>query len=86
MSEPETAVIQSRSMYTRECARVPKVVLKLAHEVYADVFDPQPGLIDGEYGGFGTGELIAFLYAHSFPRKEWRQRMEEALLGMENTG
>lgn len=82
----ETAVIQSRSMYNRESARVPKVVLKAAHEVYAAVFSPQPGLISGERGGFGTGELIAFLYARSFPRSEWTSRVDEALEGMENVG
>jgi hypothetical protein len=32
----------------------------------------------------GVGELVAFLYARSFPEKEWRMRVDEALRGMEN--
>ena len=82
----ETARIQSRSMYCREVARVNKTVLRAAYEVYEAVFGPQPGLVDGERGGFGTGELIAFLYARPFPRKEWSARVNEALAGMENVG
>jgi hypothetical protein len=35
-------------------------------------------------GGFGSGELIALLYAHTFPQNEWRERVDEALRGMEN--
>lgn len=34
-------------------------------------------------GGFGKGELIAFLYARSFPENEWNLRVDEALRGME---
>src|SRR5581483_9599274 len=30
-------------------------------------------------GGFGVGELVAFLYAHSFPKDEWDKRVREAL-------
>lgn len=33
-------------------------------------------------GGFGLGELTAFLYARSFPKDEWRDRFNEALRGM----
>jgi hypothetical protein len=29
-------------------------------------------------GGFGLYELIAFLYARSFPKDEWEKRAEEA--------
>ncbi len=54
-----------------------------AYEVYSHVYGPQKALIEGECrGGFSTGELIAFLYAHSFPREEWRTRVDEAFKGM----
>lgn len=47
-----------------------------AYEVYSEVFSPQEALIDlegrGCRGGFGELELIAFLYARSFPRKDWQ--------------
>ena len=53
-----------------------------AYEVYAHVFSPQKALIeDGCRGGFGIGELVAFLYARSFPKEEWRARVDEALSG-----
>lgn len=56
-----------------------------AYEVYCHVYSPQEAMITGHCrGGFGTGELIAFLYARSFPKQEWRNRVEEALRGMEH--
>ncbi len=39
-------------------------------------------LIEDPYG-FGTNELIAFLYAHSFPRSKWNARVNEAFDGAE---
>jgi hypothetical protein len=58
-------------------------VTLMAYEVYSHVFAPQPALITGNCrGGFGTGELIAFLYARSFPKNEWRKRVDEAFKGM----
>lgn len=60
-----------------------KVTLR-AYEVYSHVFSPQEALITGGCrGGFGVGELIAFLYAYPFPKSEWRDRVYEALKGME---
>lgn len=65
--------------------RCPQVVTMRAYEVYCEVFRPQDALVTGNCrGGFGTGELIAFLYAHSFPKAEWRVRVDEALTGMEH--
>lgn len=56
-----------------------------AYEVYSYVYAPQEAMITGHCrGGFGTGELIAFLYARSFPKNEWRNKVEEALRGMEH--
>jgi hypothetical protein len=63
--------------------QAPQVVTLRAYEVYAHVFGSQPAMITGGCrGGFGAGELIAFLYAHSFPKAEWRMRVDEALTGM----
>lgn len=65
-------------------AKVPVVVSLRAYEVYKNNFGEQKSLIEGECrGGFSAGELIAFLYARSFPQVEWRDRMEEAFRGME---
>lgn len=81
-AEPETHPVQTPG---RPRGRCPKVVTLAAYEVYAQVFGKQEAMItDGCRGGFSTGELIAFLYAKSFPRNEWRQRIDEALTGMMN--
>jgi hypothetical protein len=64
-------------------ATCPQVVTRRAYEVYCKVFGPQAALVTGECrGGFGVGELIAFLYARSFPESEWSKRVDEALHGM----
>jgi len=56
-----------------------------AYEVYSAVHGRQEALITGTCrGGFGTGELVAYLYARSFPKDEWCQRVEEALHGMKH--
>jgi hypothetical protein len=56
-----------------------------AYDVYCHVYGPQTALIENDCrGGFGVNELIAFLYAKSFPKNEWRKRVDEALTGMEN--
>ena len=56
-----------------------------AYEVYCHVYAPQEALITGGCrGGFGAGELIAFLYARAFPKAEWRARVDEAFKGMKN--
>lgn len=68
-----------------EQARVMEPIYMRAYEVYSEVFRPQAALIDFERGcrgGFGLGELTAFLYAYPFPRKEWRQRVDEAFAGI----
>lgn len=77
----ETHPVQNH-VRTRD-ARCPTTVTLRAYEVYCEVFRPQEALITGGCrGGFGVGELIAFLYAHSFPRAEWRDRFDEAMKGM----
>ncbi len=61
----------------------PQVVTMRAYEVYCEVFRPQDALVTGGCrGGFGIGELVAFLYARSFPKAEWDARFHEALRGL----
>lgn len=60
-----------------------KVSLR-AYEVYTYIYGAQAALITGDCrGGFSVGELIAFLYAYSFPKQEWHKRVDEALENME---
>lgn len=62
----------------------PQVVTLRAYEVYCHVHGEQVALVTGGCrGGFGVGELMAFLYAHSFPKSEWRARVDEAFRGMD---
>lgn len=82
MDSIETHPVQTSGSRRGAC---PKVVTMAAYEVYCHVFRPQEALITGDCrGGFGVGELIAFLYARAFPKSEWRSRMDEALKGMKN--
>ena len=83
MADVATHPVQTRAPI-HHSARVPTVVSLRAYEVYCAMYGPQEALITGECrGGFSAGDLIAFLYAHSFPRQEWKQRFDEALTGME---
>lgn len=60
----------------------PQKVTLAAYEVYTHVYGAQPEIIEGGCrGGFSHGELIAFLYARSFPKSEWHVRVNEALTG-----
>jgi len=79
MGEIETHPVQAR----HTPSRIPKAVALRAYEVYAEVFAPQEAMITGECrGGFSGGELIAFLYARSFPKEQWDSRVTEAFSGM----
>lgn len=85
MANDEVAVHPVQTHQQRGGAVCPQVVTLRAYEVYKHVFGAQEALITGHCrGGFGTGELIAFLYAHSFPQSEWRTRVDEALHGARN--
>lgn len=60
---------------------MPEAIVLRAYEVYCHLYGAQAAMVDvahGCRGGFSSGELIAFLYAHSFPKEEWRQRTDEA--------
>lgn len=82
MSEPRMMPIQCATR-DRKPAVVPEAVYLRAYAVYSRVFGPQEAMVTGGCrGGFGVGELVAFLYAASFPPQEWRQRVDEAFNGM----
>jgi hypothetical protein len=43
------------------------------YEVYCHLYRPQPAMVTGDCrGGFSAGEIVAFLYARSFPQTEGR--------------
>lgn len=66
-------------------SRAPMAVTLRAYDVYCRLFGEQSALIVGNCrGGFGAGELIALLYARTFPEAEWHDRFDEALRGMES--
>lgn len=68
-----------------EASAAPQVVTLRAYEVYRHVHGEQQALITGGCrGGFSAGELIAFLYARSFPKEEWSKRTEQTFRGMKN--
>ena len=70
--------------YARTQGTIPETVYMRAYEVYCAHYGPQKAMVEGSCrGGFGVGEVIAFLYARSFPREEWKRREEEAFEGME---
>ena len=83
MAKPTIFPVQRSHLSYRDKASVPEVVYMAAYEVYCHVYSPQQAMIeDGCRGGFGLGELAAFLYARSFPKEEWLQRTDEAFAGM----
>jgi hypothetical protein len=84
--EVPTHPVQLNSRNVAAEPRAPQVVTLRAYEVYCHVYSPQEALITGWCrGGFGVGELVAFLYAHSFPKEEWRMRVDEAFKGLQLT-
>lgn len=76
--------VQRHNTVRHEQAVMPQSVTLRAYEVYRHVHGEQEAMITGHCrGGFSLGELIAFLYARSFPKEEWRQRCDEAFKGMD---
>lgn len=85
VTEPRVFPMQVMLGYNREGGAIAETVYMAAYEVYAHVHGPQQAMIDfdkGCRGGFSSAEIIAFLYARSFPKVEWRARAEEASRGM----
>lgn len=83
VSAPDARLMPIQKSHHRVQSVIPAAVYLLAYEVYCEVCGPQPQIVTGNCrGGFGVDELTAFLYAHSFPRHEWRARVEEAHKGM----
>lgn len=83
MDEIATHPVQVHRSGRRDGGRARTEVTMRAYEVYCHVHGPQPAMVTGDCrGGFGAGELIAFLYARSFPKAEWSARVDEALRGM----
>lgn len=85
MSATRLFPIQVYQTRDRKPGTVRESVYMRTYEVYCEVYSPQPAMVDFEKGcrgGFSTGEVIAFLYASGFPKKEWRTRFHEALEGM----
>ncbi len=76
--------IQRSHLLPRVQTTVPEGVYMAAYEVYCEVYGPQEAIVTGNCrGGFGIGELVAFLYAASFPKELWRHKIDEAFNGME---
>lgn len=83
MTDVPTHPVQRSHLLPRDRPVAPQIVTLRAYEVYRHLHGEQQALITGECrGGFGLGELAAFLYAHSFPKEEWRARADEAFRGM----
>ena len=83
--DPQIAVhpVQWKGGWPQKTSTVRTEVTLRAYEVYKYVYGEQVALITGGCrGGFGVGELIAFLYARSFPQNEWRVRVDEAFRNM----
>lgn len=79
--EVETHPVQCHYRHGMSCT-APKTMTMRAYEVYCHVYAPQEAMVTGECrGGFSIGELLAFLYARSFPKEEWRMRVDEAFRG-----
>ena len=80
MSETKVHPIQTECCHRG--GEAPTAVTLRAYEVYREVFGAQEAMITGGCrGGFGIGELVAFLYARSFPKEEWTMRVDEAFKG-----
>ena len=86
-AEFETHPIQLPYRYGQQGGRLPKAVTMAAYEVYCHCHGEQEALVTGNCrGGFHVSEIIAFLYARSFPKSEWEARVLEAERGMNLDG
>ena len=85
MTDTATSEFHPVQTVDRKGGKISTAVTLRAYEVYKHVYAPQEAMITGGCrGGFSSGELVAFLYAHSFPKDEWQKRVDEAFRGMEH--
>lgn len=83
MSDIKLMPIQKSHLLPRDAAVVNEDVYMQCYKIYSAIHGPQQAMIEGHCrGGFGVGELVAFLYAGNFPQNEWRKRCDDALKGM----
>jgi hypothetical protein len=65
-AEPPVHPVQTHH-YRQRRAVAPQSVTMRAYEVYCHVYGPQEALVTGGCkSSFSTGELVGFVYAHSF--------------------
>ncbi|WP_043793497.1 hypothetical protein [Solidesulfovibrio fructosivorans] len=72
--------VQTRDL-ERKSWSLPEGVIKKVYEVYCHLYGPQEAMMDlekGCRGGFHVMEVVAFLYAASFPKELWREKSDEA--------
>ena len=88
-----TFPVQNPKRYGQPTPQIAAGPYLAAYEVYCYVYGSQTSFTElramiegGCRGGFGVGEIIAFLYARSFPQEQWRQRVDEAFKGMNLDG
>ena len=69
-------------LHPHQRPEVSSLITGRAYEVYCELYGAQPAMMDLKgkdcRGGLGIGELVAFLYARSFPKAEWDKRFAEA--------
>lgn len=83
MSEIPVHPVQRSNLLRSERAQAPQAVTMKAYEVYVHLYGSQEALVTGGCrGGFGAGELVALLYARTFPKAEWSARFDEGLKGL----
>jgi hypothetical protein len=74
---PSTVAAQIASRgYSDKPGRLPEPVARMAFEVYHHLYSSQSFAVLHDRGGFGVGELVAFLYARNFPKAEWQMRVD----------
>lgn len=71
--------VQWDSRQSERYAKLPPEVTGKAYEVYHLLYPGQTLERINERGGLGIMEIVAFLYAHTFPPQEWPRRVDEAL-------
>jgi len=74
--------IQVSRGYGQPRATLRSEITEMAFEVYTHLYRGQTLERLNERGGFGIGEVVAFLYARQFPKSEWSARADEAFEGM----